>query len=58
MHRAIAVTLPIAGLPQPKERASAQLPGTCGELFQGTLDGEHCPVSCPIRPVRDRRFGT
>src|SRR5262245_32460306 len=24
------------------------LPGTCGELFQGTLDGEPCLISCPI----------
>ena len=24
------------------------LPGTCGELVQGTLDGESCLISCPI----------
>jgi L-threonine kinase len=24
------------------------LPGTCGELVQGTLDGEPCLISCPI----------
>jgi L-threonine kinase len=24
------------------------LPGTCGELAQGTLDGEPCLISCPI----------
>jgi L-threonine kinase len=35
----------------PEETAS--LPGTCGELFQGTLDGEACLVSCPIT-----RYGT
>lgn len=34
-------------------RAAVQLPGTCGELFQGTLAGEPCLVSCPIA-----RFGT
>lgn len=27
---------------------SASLPYTCGELFQGTLDGQACLVSCPI----------
>lgn len=26
----------------------ASVPCTCGELFQGTLDGEPCLVSCPI----------
>lgn len=26
----------------------AAIPGTCGELFQGTLDGVPCLVSCPI----------
>jgi len=28
--------------------ASASLPGTCGELVQGSLDGLPCLVSCPI----------
>ena len=28
--------------------ASIALPGTCGELVQGTLDGVPCLVSCPI----------
>jgi len=27
---------------------AAACPGTCGELFQGTLDGVSCLVSCPI----------
>jgi L-threonine kinase len=27
---------------------SAALPATCGELFQGLLDGQPCLVSCPI----------
>lgn len=27
---------------------SASIPGTCGELVQGTLDGTPCLVSCPI----------
>ena len=27
---------------------AAACPGTCGELFQGTLDGVYCLVSCPI----------
>jgi len=29
-------------------RGQAALPGTCGELFQGLVDGEPCLVSCPI----------
>jgi len=29
-------------------RVTAVLPGTCGELVQGTLDGVPCLVSCPI----------
>ena len=29
-------------------KAAACLPCTCGELFQGTLEGEACLVSCPI----------
>ena len=29
-------------------RVRAVLPGTCGELVQGTLDGVPCLVSCPI----------
>jgi len=33
----------------PAERAvRVALPGTCGELVQGTLDGEPCLISCPI----------
>jgi len=31
-----------------KKRVSAVIPCTCGELFQGSLDGEPCLVSCPI----------
>ena len=31
-----------------KKRVSAAIPCTCGELFQGSLDGEPCLVSCPI----------
>ncbi len=36
------------------------LPGTCGELVQGTLDGTPCLVSCPIErySVAEVRFGT
>ena len=34
------------GVAPPAVRAA--LPGTCGELVQGTLDGMHCLVSCPI----------
>lgn len=33
---------------EPAGVGSASLPGTCGELFQGVLDGEPCLVSCPI----------
>jgi len=29
-------------------RATVAFPGTCGELFQGTVDGVLCLVSCPI----------
>lgn len=28
--------------------ATVRLPGTCGELVQGTYDGVYCLVSCPI----------
>ena len=31
-----------------QRRLSASVPCTCGELFQGSLDGEACLVSCPI----------
>lgn len=31
-----------------RKRVSAGMPCTCGELFQGSLDGEPCLVSCPI----------
>lgn len=31
-----------------KKCVSAAIPCTCGELFQGSLDGEPCLVSCPI----------
>lgn len=31
-----------------QKRYTAAIPGTCGELFQGTLDGVPCLVSCPI----------
>lgn len=30
------------------KRVVAAFPGTCGELFQGTLDGVQCLVSCPV----------
>ena len=30
------------------EAVRVALPGTCGELVQGTLDGQDCLVSCPI----------
>ena len=29
-------------------KVEVSLPATCGELFQGSLDGEACLVSCPI----------
>ena len=31
-----------------RKTASTAIPCTCGELFQGSLDGEPCLVSCPI----------
>src|SRR5262249_42484741 len=36
--------------PEPPTRRAVRvaLPGTCGELVQGTLDGESCLISCPI----------
>lgn len=37
---------------------TASVPGTCGELFQGTLDGEPCLVSCPISVFSTARAGT
>lgn len=33
---------------KPLGQASAQAPGTCGELAQGIQNGEHFLVSCPI----------
>jgi L-threonine kinase len=33
---------------QNQQSLLTQVPCTCGELFQGTLDGEPCLVSCPI----------
>lgn len=36
---------------------SASVPYTCGELFQGTLDGEPCLVSCPITLSSTARIG-
>jgi L-threonine kinase len=30
------------------KRVAAAFPGTCGELFQGTIDGVPCLVSCPV----------
>ncbi|MHC1785196.1 MAG: hypothetical protein AB9891_21025 [Anaerolineaceae bacterium] len=36
------------GLDNNGKTASASIPCTCGELFQGALDGEPCLVSCPI----------
>ena len=29
-------------------RLTTSIPCTCGELFQGSLDGEPCLVSCPV----------
>ena len=34
--------------PPTKSTVRVALPGTCGELVQGTLDGEPCLISCPI----------
>ena len=36
--------------PEPPAQSTVRvaLPGTCGELVQGTLDGEPCLISCPI----------
>jgi L-threonine kinase len=34
--------------PPADETMLVALPGTCGELVQGTLDGEPCLISCPI----------
>src|SRR5262247_3312810 len=36
--------------PEPPAQRTVRvaLPGTCGELVQGTLDGEPCLISCPI----------
>jgi L-threonine kinase len=34
--------------PPADETVLVALPGTCGELVQGTLDGEPCLISCPI----------
>jgi hypothetical protein len=48
MRNATVVNVPASGVPEPSVRTSVQLPGTCGELFQGTLDGQQCLVSCPI----------
>jgi uncharacterized protein involved in propanediol utilization len=48
MRNATVVNVPASGVPEPSVRTSLQLRGTCGELFQGTLDGEQCLVSCPI----------
>lgn len=36
------------GLNQSRKTGCASFPCTCGELFQGTLEGEPCLVSCPI----------
>jgi L-threonine kinase len=42
-------TSDMAALEPPMRRAvRVALPGTCGELVQGTLDGEPCLISCPI----------
>lgn len=32
----------------PQRQATVLMPGTCGELVQGTLEGEHFLVSCPV----------
>ncbi len=37
--------------------AVASVPGTCGELFQGALDGAPCLVSCPISVGTTARAG-
>jgi L-threonine kinase len=39
----------MTALEPPTRRAvRVALPGTCGELVQGTLEGEPCLISCPI----------
>ena len=35
---------------------TAAIPCTCGELFQGSLEGEPCLVSCPINIYSSARF--
>src|SRR5437870_7146152 len=34
--------------PLADEVVRVALPGTCGELVQGSLDGEPCLISCPL----------
>ena len=36
---------------------AASVPATCGEFFQGSLDGEPCLVSCPIAVTSTARAG-
>lgn len=36
------------GAPPHAGRATVRAPGTCGELAQGILDGEHFHITCPI----------
>ncbi len=39
----------VRGRPWPsRTSATARVPGTCGELVQGVLDGNHFHVTCPI----------
>jgi L-threonine kinase len=37
---------------------SVSVPYTCGELFQGTLDGQPCLVSCPITIYSAAQIGS
>lgn len=37
---------------------SVSVPYTCGELFQGTLDGQPCLVSCPIAIYSTAQIGS
>lgn len=43
---------------QNRQSLLTQVPCTCGELFQGTLDGQPCLVSCPIDVYSTARIGT
>jgi L-threonine kinase len=41
----------------PGKIAAVSVPCTCGELFQGLLDGEPCLVSCPIARYSTAQVG-